>query len=88
MLLNTCLNKEQKTGKAEGGVVAMRKYRLLSPGPTPVPEKVLLKMADTIIHHRTPQFQAVIKDVNKKLKDSAILKNGQMHHFAHRQGGR
>ncbi|MGB2629847.1 MAG: alanine--glyoxylate aminotransferase family protein [Candidatus Omnitrophota bacterium] len=46
----------------------MRKYRLMSPGPTPVPEKVLLKMADTIIHHRTPQFQAVIKDVNEKLK--------------------
>ena len=46
----------------------MRKYRLLSPGPTPVPEKVLLSMADTIIHHRTPQFQAVLKDVHAKLK--------------------
>ncbi|MGB2600606.1 MAG: alanine--glyoxylate aminotransferase family protein [Candidatus Omnitrophota bacterium] len=46
----------------------MRKYRLMSPGPTPVPEKVLLRMADTIIHHRTPQFQAVLKDVNVKLK--------------------
>ena len=40
----------------------------MSPGPTPVPEQVLLKMADTIIHHRTPQFQAVLKDVNVKLK--------------------
>jgi len=46
----------------------MRKYRLLSPGPTPVPEKVLLKMADTIIHHRTPQFQAVLKEAHEKLK--------------------
>ncbi|MFH1665296.1 MAG: alanine--glyoxylate aminotransferase family protein [Candidatus Omnitrophota bacterium] len=46
----------------------MRKYRLMAPGPTPVPEKVLMKMADTIIHHRTPQFQAVLKDVNIKLK--------------------
>lgn len=46
----------------------MRKYRLMSPGPTPVPEKVLLRMADTIIHHRTPQFKAVLKDVNVKLK--------------------
>jgi len=46
----------------------MRKYRLMSPGPTPVPENILLKMADTIIHHRTPQFQAVLKDVNVKLK--------------------
>lgn len=46
----------------------MRKNRLMAPGPTPVPEKVLLRMADTIIHHRTPQFQSVIKDVNVKLK--------------------
>lgn len=46
----------------------MRKYRLMAPGPTPVPEKALLRMADTLIHHRTPQFQAVLKEVNKKLK--------------------
>ncbi|MDD5634378.1 MAG: alanine--glyoxylate aminotransferase family protein [Candidatus Omnitrophica bacterium] len=46
----------------------MKKYRLMSPGPTPVPEKVLLKMADTIIHHRTPQFQVVLKEVSEKLK--------------------
>lgn len=46
----------------------MRKYRLMSPGPTPVPEKILLKMADTVIHHRTPQFQVVLKEVNEKLK--------------------
>lgn len=53
----------------------MRKYRLMSPGPTPVPEKILLKMADTIIHHRTPQFQAVLKDVNEKLKKVFQTKN-------------
>ncbi|MFH1798537.1 MAG: alanine--glyoxylate aminotransferase family protein [Candidatus Omnitrophota bacterium] len=46
----------------------MKKYRLLSPGPTPVPEKILLKMADTIMHHRTPQFQVVLKNVHEKLK--------------------
>jgi aspartate aminotransferase-like enzyme len=46
----------------------MRKYRLMAPGPTPVPERVLLKMADTVIHHRTPQFQGVLKEVNVKLK--------------------
>ena len=40
----------------------------MSPGPTPVPEKVRLRMADTLIHHRTPQFQAALKDVNVKLK--------------------
>ncbi|MDP8299044.1 MAG: alanine--glyoxylate aminotransferase family protein [Candidatus Tantalella remota] len=53
----------------------MRKKRLMSPGPTPVPEKVLLKMADTIIHHRTPQFKAVLKDVHAKLKKVFCTKN-------------
>lgn len=50
----------------DGG--SMRKIRLMAPGPTPVPERVLLRMADTVIHHRTPQFQAVMKNVNIKLK--------------------
>ena len=53
----------------------MRKYRLMAPGPTPVPEKVLLKMADTLIHHRTPQFQGVLRDVNDKLKKVFCTKN-------------
>jgi len=53
----------------------MRKYRLMSPGPTPVPEKVLLEMAGTIIHHRTPQFSAVLKGVNEKLKKVFNTKN-------------
>lgn len=59
----------------------MRKYRLMSPGPTPVPEKILLKMADTVIHHRTPQFQAVLKEVNEKLKKAFRTAN-PVHTFA------
>lgn len=35
------------------------KYRLLAPGPTPVPERVLLAMAQPIYHHRTPAFEQV-----------------------------
>jgi aspartate aminotransferase-like enzyme len=35
------------------------KYRLLSPGPTPVPERVLTAMANPIWHHRTPAFKAI-----------------------------
>lgn len=35
------------------------KYRLLSPGPTPVPERVLTAMANPIWHHRTPMFEAI-----------------------------
>jgi len=47
----------------------------MSPGPTPVPEKVLLRMADTIIHHRTPQFGNILKDVNSKIKKVFSTKN-------------
>jgi aspartate aminotransferase-like enzyme len=36
----------------------LMKYRLLSPGPTPVPERVLTAMANPIPHHRTPAFEA------------------------------
>lgn len=44
------------------------KKRLFTPGPTPVPETVLLKMAEPIIHHRNPEFAEVMKRVNKNLK--------------------
>jgi aspartate aminotransferase-like enzyme len=46
----------------------MLKNYLLSPGPTPVPERVLLAMAQPIIHHRTPQFSAVFADCAQRLK--------------------
>lgn len=46
----------------------MNKKYLLSPGPTAVPEQVLLKMAEPMIHHRTPQFSAVFAEVKKDLK--------------------
>ncbi len=46
----------------------MKKNYLLSPGPTPVPERVLLAMAQPIIHHRTPQFSAVFAQAAEKLK--------------------
>jgi len=44
------------------------KKRLFTPGPTPVPENVMLKMAEPIIHHRNPEFGEVMKRVNKNLK--------------------
>jgi aspartate aminotransferase-like enzyme len=47
----------------------MKKKYLLAPGPTPVPETVLLAMARPVIHHRTPQFSAVFKEAAKMLKD-------------------
>ncbi|MCA1927221.1 MAG: alanine--glyoxylate aminotransferase family protein [Calditerrivibrio sp.] len=45
----------------------LKKY-LLSPGPTPVPERVLLDMAMPIIHHRTSEFSKIFSDVREGLK--------------------
>ena len=46
----------------------MRKIYLLTPGPTPLPPKVSEAMARPIIHHRTPQFQAILKEATEGLK--------------------
>ncbi len=45
----------------------IKKY-LLAPGPTPVPSKVRLAMAQPIIHHRTPQFEAIFAEAQAGLK--------------------
>ena len=52
----------------------MKNY-LLTPGPTPVPPEVLDAMARPIIHHRTPQFQAILKEVEDNLKYVFQTKN-------------
>jgi aspartate aminotransferase-like enzyme len=46
----------------------MRKNYLLTPGPTPLPPQVCEAMSRPIIHHRTPQFQAVLKEATEGLK--------------------
>lgn len=46
----------------------MYRYRLMAPGPTPVPESVLTKMAMPIIHHRTPGFEKIVENVREGLK--------------------
>ena len=53
----------------------MQKRYLLTPGPTPVPEEVLLSMARPIIHHRTPQFMAILKEAVEGLKYVFQTKN-------------
>lgn len=44
------------------------KKRLFTPGPTPIPETVMLRMAEPIIHHRNPEFNEILTRVNKNLK--------------------
>ena len=46
----------------------MSQTYLLTPGPTPIPERVLQKMAEPIIHHRTAEFEEVMAEVREGLK--------------------
>jgi len=46
----------------------MKKYYLMAPGPTPVPPNVLLAMAQPMIHHRTPEYEALFVEVRAGLK--------------------
>jgi aspartate aminotransferase-like enzyme len=46
----------------------MRKKYLMAPGPTPIPAEVLAEGGLPIIHHRTPQFQAIFKAANDGLQ--------------------
>lgn len=46
----------------------MRKTYLLTPGPTPLPPQVSEAMSRPIIHHRTPAFQAELKEATEGLK--------------------
>jgi aspartate aminotransferase-like enzyme len=46
----------------------IKKYYLLSPGPTPIPDEVLAEAAKPIIHHRTPEFSAIFMEVSEGLQ--------------------
>jgi len=46
----------------------IKKYYLLSPGPTPVPENVLAAAAEPIIHHRTAEFSKIFMETTEGLK--------------------
>ena len=57
--------------------MAQKRY-LMTPGPTPVPPNVLEAMAQPIVHHRAPDFRAVLQRCLGRLKevcrtDSAVL---------------
>lgn len=48
---------------------------LMIPGPTPVPERVLLTMAKHPMPHRSPEFSSILTDVNEGLKKIFGTKN-------------
>ncbi len=51
------------------------KHYLLAPGPTPIPPEVLQAMAHPIIHHRTPEYEALFADVRRDLRILFQCKN-------------
>jgi aspartate aminotransferase-like enzyme len=51
------------------------KQRLLTPGPTPVPEDTLLELAKPVIYHRGAQFRAILAEVLEDLKYVFCTKN-------------
>ena len=46
----------------------MQKRLLMTPGPTPIPDDVLLSMAQPILHHRTPEFKELFASCSKDLQ--------------------
>jgi aspartate aminotransferase-like enzyme len=51
------------------------KPRLLTPGPTPVPEETLLELAKPVLYHRSAQFRQALGEVLEDLKYVYCTKN-------------
>lgn len=53
----------------------MQKYRLLTPGPSPVPEETLLELAKPVTFHRSSQFKELFAEVTADLQYVFRTKN-------------
>jgi aspartate aminotransferase-like enzyme len=51
------------------------KRRLLTPGPSPVPEETLLELARPVPYHRTPEFRKILAEVTEDLQYVFRTKN-------------
>src|SRR5215207_9337233 len=52
------------------------KRYLVTPGPTPVPPEVLAATAAPMIHHRTPEFRAILGRVFDRLRQVFRTEHG------------
>jgi aspartate aminotransferase-like enzyme len=52
----------------EEEVVMIKKLRIMTPGPTPVPVDVLLEGARETLYHRNPEFLKMLENVSSDLK--------------------
>ena len=51
------------------------KFRLLTPGPSPVPEETLLELAKPVTYHRTPEMRQLLGEVTQDLQYVFQTKN-------------
>lgn len=51
------------------------KQRLLTPGPTPVPEETLLELAKPVTYHRSPEAKQILGEVHQDLQYVFQTKN-------------
>src|SRR5438132_10448249 len=51
------------------------KVRLLTPGPTPIPEETLLELARPVFFHRSPEFRQILAEVLEGLQYVYQTKN-------------
>src|SRR3974390_519873 len=51
------------------------KARLLTPGPTPVPEETLLELAKPVHYHRSAEAKAILAEVLEGLQYALRTKN-------------
>jgi aspartate aminotransferase-like enzyme len=51
------------------------KFRLLTPGPSPVPEETLLELAKPVPYHRTPEMRQLLTEVTQDLQYVFQTKN-------------
>ncbi len=47
----------------------INKNRLLTPGPTPIPDRIRLVMAQDMLHHRKPAFKDIMQRLQPKLQE-------------------
>jgi serine---pyruvate transaminase len=53
----------------------MIKRYIMTPGPTPISEEVLMEHARPLMHHRSPEFSEIFVEVTEKLKKLFKTKN-------------
>lgn len=65
----------------------MQEKILMTPGPTKVPERVLRKMSEAVLHHRTIEYTKVFGELSERLKYVFQTKNSVLTFPAAGTGG-